>query len=60
MAPRTDGAYYALGYTGQHLYIQPKAQLVVAKFASYPVSALDGQEFYSAIAAFPVLANALM
>ncbi|HEY9608082.1 serine hydrolase [Allocoleopsis sp.] len=59
MAPRTDGAYYALGYAGQHLYIQPKAQLVVAKFASYPVSAPNGEEFYSAFAAFPSLAKAL-
>jgi CubicO group peptidase (beta-lactamase class C family) len=60
MAPRDDGAYYALGYGGQHLYIHPKAQLVVAKFASYPVSAPNGEEFYSAFAAFPALAKELI
>lgn len=59
IAPDVD-AYYALGYAGQHLYIHPKAQLVVAKFASYPVSTLNGEEFYSAFAAFPALAQALI
>ena len=30
------GAYHALGYGGQILYIAPGADLVVAKFSSYP------------------------
>lgn len=54
------GAYYALGYGGQHLYIDPTAQMVIAKFSSYPTPTPAGNEFYSAFAAFPALARALV
>jgi CubicO group peptidase (beta-lactamase class C family) len=32
-----NGAYLAMGVFGQRLYIDPKAQMVVAKFGSHPV-----------------------
>lgn len=54
------GAYQALGYGGQILYIDPAAQMVVAKFSSYPTPTPAGNEFYSAFAALPALAEALM
>ncbi len=53
------GAYQALGYGGQMLYIAPGAELVVAKLSSYPTPTTAGQEFYSAFAALPALAKAL-
>lgn len=53
------GAYQAIGYGGQILYIAPVADLVVAKFSSYPTPTPAGNEFYSAFAAFPALAKAL-
>ncbi|GAA6617429.1 hypothetical protein NUACC26_032390 [Scytonema sp. NUACC26] len=59
IAPNAQ-AYYALGYGGQHLYIHPRAQLVVAKFSSYPTPTPDGREFYSAFAAFPALVKELI
>jgi len=59
MLPHVE-AYQALGYGGQHLYIHPSAQLVIAKFSSYPSPTPDGREFYSAIAAFPALAQHLI
>lgn len=54
------GAYQAMGYGGQILYIAPAAELVVAKFSSYPTPTPAGNEFYSAFAAFPALAKALV
>ena len=51
------GAYQAIGYGGQILYIAPVADLVVAKFSSYPTPTPAGNEFYSAFAAFPALAK---
>jgi CubicO group peptidase (beta-lactamase class C family) len=53
------GAYQALGYGGQILYIAPTVELVVAKFSSYPTPTPAGNEFYSAFAAFPALARIL-
>jgi CubicO group peptidase (beta-lactamase class C family) len=53
------GAYQGLGYGGQILYIAPGAQLVIAKFSSYPTPTPAGNEFYSAMAAFPALCKAL-
>ena len=32
------GAYMARGVHGQALYIDPKAEMVIARFASYPVA----------------------
>jgi CubicO group peptidase (beta-lactamase class C family) len=51
------GAYVAIGYGGQMLYIVPGARLVVAKFSSYPTPTPAGNEFYSAFAALPALAR---
>lgn len=48
-------AYLALGYGGQMLYIDPVAELVVAKMSSYPTPTPAGNEFYSAFAALPAL-----
>lgn len=53
------GAYYSLGYGGQMLYIDPAAQMVIAKFSSYPTPTPAGNEFYSMMAAFPALGKAL-
>jgi CubicO group peptidase (beta-lactamase class C family) len=53
------GAYQAMGYGGQLLYIAPGAQLVIARFCSYPTPTPAGNEFYSAMAAFPALCKAL-
>jgi CubicO group peptidase (beta-lactamase class C family) len=52
-------AYLAMGYGGQLLYIAPGADLVIAKFSSYPTPTPAGNEFYSAFAAFPALAKVL-
>ena len=52
-------AYLGLGYGGQMLYIDPVAQMVVAKFSSYPTPTPAGNEFYSAFAALPSLAKFL-
>ncbi|HET8851354.1 MAG TPA: serine hydrolase, partial [Ktedonobacteraceae bacterium] len=54
------GAYFALGFGGQILYIDPLAQLVVAKFSSYPTPVEGGREFFHAFAALPALANELV
>lgn len=53
------GAYLALGYGGQILYIDPTAQMVVAKLSSYPTPTPAGNEFYAALAALPALGQAL-
>jgi CubicO group peptidase (beta-lactamase class C family) len=34
-----DGAFRALGTHGQVLYIDPKAEMVIARFASHPMAA---------------------
>jgi CubicO group peptidase (beta-lactamase class C family) len=52
-------AYQGMGYGGQILYIDPVAQMVIAKFSSYPTPTPAGNEFYSAMAAFPALGRAL-
>ena len=53
------GAYVALGYGGQMLYIDPVAEMVVAKMSSYPTPTPAGNEFYSAFSALPALAKEL-
>lgn len=55
----THGAYLAMGYGGQVLYIDPAVEMVIAKFSSYPTPTPAGNEFYSMFAAFPQLAKAL-
>jgi CubicO group peptidase (beta-lactamase class C family) len=54
-----NGAYLAMGVHGQRLYIDPKAQMVVAKLGSHPV---PGNAFTDPIhaRAFHALARALM
>ena len=34
-----NGAYSARGIHGQAIYIDPKAEMVIARFATYPISA---------------------
>lgn len=53
------GAYLGMGYGGQILYVDPAAQLVVAKVSSYPTPTPAGNEFWAAMGAIPALANAL-
>jgi len=60
MTGNAHGAYHGLGYGGQILYIDPTTQMVVAKFSSYPTPTPAGNEFYSAFAALPALAQALI
>jgi CubicO group peptidase (beta-lactamase class C family) len=60
MVNKEHGAYCALGFGGQMLYIDPRAQLVVAKFSSYPTPVDGGEEFFHALAALPALAKALV
>jgi hypothetical protein len=60
MVNKEHGAYCALGFGGQMLYIDPHAQLVVAKFSSYPTPVDGGEEFFHAFAALPALAKALV
>jgi len=59
MTHNEHGAYQALGYGGQMLYIDPAAQLVIAKFSSYPTPTPAGNEFYGMMAAFPALGKVL-
>jgi CubicO group peptidase (beta-lactamase class C family) len=59
MTHNEHGAYQGLGYGGQMLYIDPAAQLVIAKFSSYPTPTPAGNEFYSMMAAFPALRKVL-
>lgn len=53
-------AYYALGYGGQILWIDPTAQMVVAKFSSYPTPTPDGREFWMAFGAIAALGEELL
>lgn len=53
------GAYLALGYGGQIIYVDPTAQLVVAKFSSYPTPTAGGVEFFHTLSAINVLAKVL-
>jgi CubicO group peptidase (beta-lactamase class C family) len=59
MTHNEHGVYQGLGYGGQMLYIDPVAQLVIAKFSSYPTPTPAGNEFYSMMAAFPALGKFL-
>lgn len=34
-----DGAFAARGVNGQTIYIDPKAEMVIVRFASFPVAA---------------------
>lgn len=52
-------SFQALGYGGQMLYLAPKIDLVIAKHSSFPTPTPAGNEFYSAMGAFPALAKFL-
>lgn len=59
MSKTDHRAYFALGFGGQVLYIDPVAGIVVAKFSSYPTPVENGEEFYHIFAALPALVEAL-
>jgi hypothetical protein len=59
MTHNAHGAYQTLGYGGQMLYIDPVAEMVIAKFSSYPTPTPAGNEFYGMMAAFPALGEVL-
>ncbi len=59
MTGNDHGAYYALVYGGQILWIDPKAKMVVAKFSSYPTPTPDGREFWMAFGGIGALGNEL-
>lgn len=42
-----DGAYAARGVHGQTIYIDPKAEMVIVRLASYPVAANAANDAYS-------------
>ena len=53
------GAYAARGIHGQTVYIDPKAEMVVARYASHPIAANAGNDPVS-LPAYTALANFLM
>jgi CubicO group peptidase (beta-lactamase class C family) len=60
MTHNEHGAYHGLGYGGQMIEIDPVAEMVIAKFSSYPTPTPAGNEFYGMMAAFPALAQVLV
>ena len=54
-----DGAYAARGIHGQAIYIDPKAEMVIARFASHPIAANAALDPTS-LPAFDALAKFLM
>jgi CubicO group peptidase (beta-lactamase class C family) len=60
MTHNEHGAYHGLGYGGQMIIIDPAAQMVIAKFSSYPTPTPAGNEFYGMMAGFPALAQVLV
>lgn len=50
------GAFFALGIHGQWLYVDPKAEMVIAKFSSQPV-AVDNEMKHLTFALFDALAK---
>ncbi|MDH6591713.1 CubicO group peptidase (beta-lactamase class C family) [Variovorax sp. TBS-050B] len=53
------GAYMARGIHGQSLYVDPKAEMVIARYAAHPVAANAGNDPLT-LPAFQALAEALM
>ena len=53
------GAYMARGVHGQALYIDPKAEMVIARFASHPIAANSANDATS-LPAYEAVANYLM
>jgi hypothetical protein len=54
-----DGAFSARGVHGQLIYIDPKAEIVIARFASHPMSA-NANFDPTSLPAYEALANHLM
>ena len=54
-----DGAFCARGIHGQVLWIDPKAEMVIARFASFPLAANSNLDPTS-LPAFAALGNYLM
>jgi CubicO group peptidase (beta-lactamase class C family) len=54
-----NGAYAARGVHGQAIYIDPKAEMVIARFASHPIAANAGNDPTS-LPAYAALAKHLM
>jgi CubicO group peptidase (beta-lactamase class C family) len=54
-----DGAYAARGIHGQVIYIDPKAEMVIARYASFPMAA-NGFNDPTSLPAYQALANHLM
>ncbi|MBN7827844.1 6-aminohexanoate hydrolase, partial [Bowmanella dokdonensis] len=55
----THGAFMARGVHGQALYIDPKAEMVIARFASYPIAGNAANDPVS-LAAYQALAEHLL
>lgn len=53
------GAYMARGIHGQSLYIDPKAEMVIARFASHPMASNVHNDAVT-LPAFEAMARALM
>ncbi|WP_120971675.1 serine hydrolase [Comamonas sp. lk] len=53
------GAYMARGIHGQAVYIDPKAQMVIARYASHPIAA-NGANDPISLPAYQAVADALM
>ena len=54
-----DGAYAARGIHGQTIYIDPKAEMVIARYASFPMAA-NGFNDPTSLPAYQAMANHLM
>ena len=52
----TSGAFFALGIHGQWLYVDPRAEMVIAKFSSQPDAVVDDAKDHN-LALFDALAK---
>ncbi|WP_088309935.1 serine hydrolase domain-containing protein [Novosphingobium sp. B 225] len=59
MMPGNSGAFSARGIHGQAIYVDPAAELVIARFGSHPVAASSGNDPVS-LPAFAALAQHLI
>ena len=53
------GAYMARGIHGQSIYVDPKAEMVIVRYAAHPIAANAGNDPLT-LPAFHAVANALM
>jgi CubicO group peptidase (beta-lactamase class C family) len=54
-----NGAYMARGIHGQNLYIDPAAEMVIARYAAHPIAPNGGNDPLT-LPAYAALAAALM